>query len=210
MAIKAVLFDLDGVLVDTETIYTDFWSEIDRLYPTGVADFAHVIKGSTLTSILATYFPNPEVSARIVEMLREHELNMPYRLFDGVAEMLTALHEAGIATAIVTSSNRTKMKHLFGVQPILNQLIATLITDEDVTASKPDPQGYLLAASRLGFAPEECVVVEDSYAGLEAGRRAGGAVIGIATTNPRAEVEKRCDIALDTAAEITVEMLKRL
>ncbi len=210
MAIKAVLFDLDGVLVDTETIYTDFWSEIDRLYPTGVADFAHVIKGSTLTSILATYFPDPKVSARIVGMLREHELNMPYRLFDGVAEMLTALHEAGIATAIVTSSNRTKMKHLFGVQPILNQLIATLITDEDVTASKPDPQGYMLAASRLGFAPEECVVVEDSYAGLEAGRRAGGAVIGIATTNPRAEVEKQCNIALNSAAEITVEVLKGL
>ena len=81
------------------------------------------------------------------------------------------------------------------------------MTDEDVTASKPDPQGYLLAAERLGAKAGEFAVFEDSFAGLEAGRRAGALVVGVATTNPRETVEPRADITVDTVADITPERL---
>ena len=194
--IEAVLFDLDGVLLDTEGIYTRFWSEMDREYPTGVENFAQVIKGSTLPSIYARYFPDKAVQADITRRLRQFEANMPYVLFDGVERLLAALHARGIKMAIVTSSNRSKMETVFAEVPVLKRYIDTLVTDEDVTASKPDPQGYLLAAKRLGADPHKCMVFEDSVNGLRAGRAAGAVVVGIATTNSMETIRPLCDIAL--------------
>lgn len=210
MSVKSVLFDLDGVLTDTEGIYTQFWSDIDRRYPTGVDNFAAAIKGNTLSHILGTYFADEATRDEIRALLRRLEADMPYRLFDGAIELIDGLQAAGITTAIVTSSNRTKMDSLFARIPTLSLRIDTLVTDEDVTASKPDPQGYLLAAKRLGAAPGEFVVFEDSFAGIEAGRRAGAIVVGVATTNPRSAIEPLADITVDTVADITAADIARL
>ncbi|MGM9828329.1 MAG: HAD family hydrolase [Muribaculaceae bacterium] len=200
---QGALFDLDGVLVDTEGIYTEFWSDMDRRFPTGVAGFAQVIKGSTLTNILDTYFPDKSVQDRIVDMLKQHERDMRYRLFDGVAELLAALRQRGFRMAIVTSSNRAKMKHLFAQLPELEKSMDIVITDEDISRSKPDPEGYLLAAERLGIPAEECYIFEDSLNGLRAARAAGGVVVGVATTNPRKVVEEMSDITVDTLADFS-------
>ena len=194
---------MDGVLVDTESIYTEFWSDMDRRFPTGVAGFAQVIKGSTLTNILDTYFPDKSVQDRIVDMLKQHERDMRYRLFDGVAELLAALRQRGFRMAIVTSSNRAKMKHLFAQLPELEKAMDIVITDEDISRSKPDPEGYLLAAERLGIPAEECYIFEDSLNGLRAARAAGGVVVGVATTNPRKVVEEMSDITVDTLADFS-------
>lgn len=201
---QGALFDLDGVLVDTEGIYTEFWSDMDRRFPTGVAEFAQVIKGSTLMNILDTYFPDKSVQDRIVDMLKQHERDMRYRLFDGVAELLAALRQRGFRMAIVTSSNRAKMKHLFAQLPELEKAMDIVITDEDISRSKPDPEGYLLAAERLGIPAEECYIFEDSLNGLRAARAAGGVVVGVATTNPRKAVEEMSDITVDTLADFSV------
>lgn len=195
---------MDGVLVDTEGIYTEFWSDMDRRFPTGVAEFAQVIKGSTLMNILDTYFPDKSVQDRIVDMLKQHERDMRYRLFDGVAELLAALRQRGFRMAIVTSSNRAKMKHLFAQLPELEKAMDIVITDEDISRSKPDPEGYLLAAERLGIPAEECYIFEDSLNGLRAARAAGGVVVGVATTNPRKAVEEMSDITVDTLADFSV------
>lgn len=207
MKLKAVLFDLDGVLIDTEGVYTDFWSEMNRLHPTGVDNFAQTIKGSTLTKILSTYFPDPAARADVASRLKRLESEMHYRAFPGVYELLTVLREKGIRAAIVTSSNRIKMRHLFEEEPRLETLTDALVTDEDVTASKPDPQPYIIGARKLGVVPGECVVVEDSVSGLESGRRAGALVLGVATTNPRPVVEKLADITVNAIEEVDVDKL---
>lgn len=194
------LFDLDGVLVDTEGIYTDFWRQIDRLFPTGVKDFALVIKGNTLSRILDTYFPAEQHPA-IKELLRKQEDEMKYKLFPGVLEMLAEIKTAGWGIAIVTSSNNTKMEHLFEQIPRLGEMIDILVTDGDVTHSKPDPEGYLLAAQRLGCDPQNCIVFEDSLAGIEAGRRSGATVVAVATTNPRSVIEPLNDIVVNIVSE---------
>lgn len=199
---KAVLFDLDGVLIDTEGIYTEFWSGIDRRYPTGISNFAYAIKGTTLADILGRFFAE-EVRQPIMDELKDFEQNMPYRLFPGALEVLQSLKSKGISTAIVTSSNREKMERVFAELPEMAKCIDTLVTDEDVTRSKPDPQGYLLAAERLGAKPGEFAVVEDSLHGLAAGRSSGGMVIGIATTNPRDKVEPLADYTFDTVAGLS-------
>lgn len=208
--IKAVLFDLDGVLVDTEGVYTEFWTQIEREYPTGVDNFANVIKGSTLPSIYSRYFPCSDIQTDISRRLKDFELNMPLKLFDGVDDCLKALRSACIKTAIVTSSNLKKMRRVMGELALLREFTDILITDEDVEYSKPHPQGYLLAAKRLGALPDNFVVVEDSLAGLEAGRRAGGKVIGVATTNSREIISPKADVVLNRASEITVDLLMTL
>lgn len=180
---KAALFDLDGVLIDTEPVYTEIWSNIERHFPTGIDDFAQRIKGTTLPDILNQYF-RKEDHAAIISMLTEAEDNMEYPLFAGTVPFLKKLKEAQIPAAIVTSSNDIKMRRLFAMYPDFNEFFDAIITDSHVKRSKPDPEGYLLAASKLGVDPADCIVFEDSFNGLKAGLAAGACVVAIATTNP--------------------------
>lgn len=195
------LFDLDGVLIDTEPSYTDFWGEVGIRYNVGYDDFAHRIKGNTLGNILNTYFPDKTVQNDIVTALKKHEAEMRYQAFDGVIDFVANLHKQGIKTAIVTSSNSVKMSHVREQLPELLANIDAVLTEENVTQSKPDPQGYLLAAETLGCDPKNCFVFEDSLAGLEAGRRSGAKVVGIATTNSREVIADKADIILDNTAD---------
>ncbi len=206
----AALFDLDGVLIDSESIYTVFWNRMNELFPTGIDNFAYVIKGTTLPQILDRYFPDPKVQAELRVYLKKQEAEMVYRIFPGVERFLKALKEKDIPTAIVTSSNDAKMKVLFDSLPGFRDYFDVVVTDTDVTRSKPDPQGYMLAAERLGVPSEHCVVFEDSRAGLEAGRRAGGKVVAVATTLTHEDIAGCGDIVIDSFEELTPERVEAL
>lgn len=204
------LFDLDGVLIDSESQYSQFWSSMDRLYPTGVNDFAMVIKGSTLPKILNTYFPDATMQADIRQQLSEFENNMHLPMYGGVPELLRSLRQAGWKLAVVTSSNPAKMAVVRLHNPGFDSIFDTIITDADVTRSKPDPQGYMIAAERLGCRPDQCVVFEDSINGLKAGRRSGARVVGVATTNPRQTIAPLADMVIDLTAQATIDSLTAL
>lgn len=206
----AALFDLDGVLIDSESIYTVFWNRMNELFPTGIENFAYVIKGTTLPQILDRYFPDPDVQAQLRIHLKKQEEEMVYRIFPGVEDFLKSLKAAGVPTAIVTSSNNAKMRVLFEELPGFSKYFDTVVTDSDVTRSKPDPEAYQLAARRLGVPSEHCVVFEDSRAGLEAGRRAGGKVVAVATTLTREDIADKGDIVVDSLAELTPSRLEAL
>lgn len=192
---KAALFDLDGVLVDTEGTYTRIWTEIDKAFPTGIPDFTLRIKGTTLENILNTYF-RPEDRDAVVDMLVRGEANMRYSLFEGVEDFLASLEGEGIPAAIVTSSNEQKMNRLFEQLPQLRRAFRAVITDAQVRHSKPDPEGYVLAAHTLGAEPADCYVFEDSFNGLRAGRASGAVVIALATSNPAAELQPYADAVI--------------
>lgn len=199
---KGALFDLDGVVVDSEGVYTEFWADIDRIYPTGVKDFAHVIKGNTMERILDTYFPDPEVQADLWQRLARQEKEMEYRPFDHAVDYIEALRTRGVKTALVTSSNGRKIDNLFAQQSALAALFDLVVTGDDVTHSKPDPEGYLLAAERLGVDPCDCTVYEDSPAGMRAGRAAGCRVVGLTTTVNADVVVPLADVVVKDIAEL--------
>lgn len=178
------LFDLDGVLIDSEPIYTEIWEDIDAHYPSGIPGFALKIKGTTLSDILERYYPDSEVRSGVEKLLREHEETMTYPLISGVEGFLEMLMENNIPAAIVTSSNDRKMERLFRSVPELKKYFRVVVTDGMVTHSKPHPEPYLKGASLLELAPERCVVFEDSYNGLRSGRRAGCKVVALSTSNP--------------------------
>lgn len=208
--IKSALFDLDGVLADTETIYTRIWSAIGEAHPTGYADFAQRIKGSTLPRILDTYFPDPDVQADVFRMLDQAEKSMEYPIYDGVTDFIDDLHASGIRCAIVTSSSPRKMERLFAANPGFDSYFDAILTDADIKKSKPDPDGYLRAAGRLGSHPRESIVFEDSFNGLKAGRAAGAYVVALATTNPAESIAPLSDTVISSFAGLTFNRLKQL
>lgn len=207
---RAALFDLDGVLIDSEGVYTRFWGDIGRRYVPGEPDFAAIIKGSTLVRILGDWFPDPAVRDLVVEELRIFEAEMTYDPFPGALSLIDDLHHHNIPVAIVTSSGPRKMQCLASRQPALIEAVDTIISAGDVTHSKPHPEGYLLGAARLGVQPADCFVFEDSLSGLAAGRASGATVIGIATTLPSDRIQGRADLIVDSIADITVDTLLHL
>ncbi|MDE6485855.1 MAG: HAD family hydrolase [Duncaniella sp.] len=175
------LFDLDGVLIDTEGQYSIFWAETGRKYNVGGPTFSDDIKGTNLALILAL-FPE-EVREEVRDAIHHYEHVMDYPLYPGALELLESLHAAGIPIAIFTSSDNMKMDLLFKRHPEVSAHVDAIITGDMVTRSKPDPEGYLKAAAAIGRDIERCYVFEDSMQGLEAGRCSGARVIGVATTN---------------------------
>ncbi|MCM1152816.1 MAG: HAD family phosphatase [Muribaculum sp.] len=206
----AFLFDLDGVLVDSESEYTRIWQHIDNIYPTGVEDFTKKIKGTTLPHILDRYYPDMDVRAKVEQLLYEQEKKMVYRYCDGAKQLLDVLHEKGIPIALVTSSNDHKMQHLYHDIPEFRSYFDTVIDDHCVTKSKPDPQGYLLAANRLNINIYNCAVVEDSLQGVKAGRSSGAYVIGDIGTLSGDVLKPYCDLLVNNLREINVDNLIEL
>lgn len=205
-----VLFDLDGVLIDSEGLYTEFWEEIEKIYPTGVKDFAYVIKGNALFKILDTYFTGEDVKADIIKRVHRFEHNIVYPIFDGVIEFLEDLKSNDIPAAIVTSSDNVKMESLFSIYPEFRKYFNAVITGSDVSHSKPHPEGYLKAAEALGCAPEDCYVFEDSIQGLEAGMASGAAVIGLTTSNPANVLKGKAHVLIDGFMGYTVDSMLRV
>ena len=198
---SAVLFDLDGVIVDTEGQYSLFWKQIGEEYMPGMPDFALAIKGRTLTQIYDTYFPDAADRAAITERLNAFERQMDFPYIAGAREFLEALQAQGVPTAIVTSSNCDKMACLYARHPEIKNLVTAVLTAEDARRSKPAPDCYLAAAERLGADISNCIVFEDSPNGLAAGRASGAFVIGVSTSLASAEIEPLCDMYIEDFKE---------
>lgn len=192
--IKACLFDLDGVVFNTEPLYSIFWHEQGQKYHPEVAELEKLIKGQTLQEIFDKYFSDvPQEQPKIVEALNDYERNMAYRYVPGFPAFVRAIRAKGIKTAIVTSSNTDKMNSVYTKHPELKSLFDEILTAEDFSASKPSPDCYLKAAARFGVAPEDCAVFEDSFNGIKSGRASGAHVVGLATTNPQEALAPLCD-----------------
>ena len=203
----ACLFDLDGVLVDSERIYTKIWEAIEKHWPTGIENFAYKIKGTTLEDILERHFPE-EAREDITKELLRLEGMMIYGPMPGAIEFIDALKAKGIPVALVTSSNGLKMDHLWHDMPGFKEKFDVIITGDEVTNSKPDPEGYLAAAKALGVDPKRCAVFEDSLQGVKAGKAAGAFVIGIAGTLKASDIQPYSDIVVNAVADIYPDRLE--
>lgn len=188
---KAVLWDLDGVLADTAAFHSEAWRQI----------FASLGKGFDEASFKRTFgLRNDAVLRDVLGAIRPDELEPLSRRKDelyralikgeltplpGVERLLGSLRSRGTQMAVVTSTARENVR-LILTRLGLDDYFGTVVSGEDVTRGKPDPQGFLLAAERLGVRPADCLVIEDAPDGIEAGKRAGMRCVGVATTHPAA------------------------
>lgn len=196
--LKAVLFDLDGVVFDTEPQYTIFWGEQCRRYHPEHPGLEHDIKGSTLTQIYDRWFSGPLEAERskVTQALDDFEGRMRFEYIAGFEPMVKDLKRHGVKTAIVTSSNQAKMESVYRQRPEFNDLFDAVLTSEDFAHSKPHPDCYLQGAKRFGLEPADCMVFEDSLNGLHAGRAAGMVVVGMATTLTAGQIAALSDVQL--------------
>ncbi len=195
--IKAALFDLDGVVFDTEPQYTKFWNEEGKHYFPGEPDFAYKIKGRTLVEIFDLYFQDFKADQpKLVEHIAEFESHMSFEYVPGFPEFVSELRKMGLRIAIVTSSDLSKMQKVYQAHPEFRPLVDKVLTAEDFSKSKPDPDCYLKGAESFGLYPEDCVGFEDSFNGLKAVRAADMLTIGLATTNSEESIRRYSDFVI--------------
>lgn len=206
MKLKTALFDFDGVIVDTEPIYDIFWNEAGERYGTGIDNFAAVIKGTTLPYIIEKYFSDrpEEFRQMVIKESTEYESTMPLPAMPGSLEFLHLLKEQGVQMGLVTSSDNSKVERAFKLHH-LEGMFDTIVTADRITKGKPDPMCYLLAANDLGISPSDCLVFEDSFAGIQAGTAAGMRVIGLSTTNPEESLKDKVYEVIPNFEKITLE-----
>ena len=189
------LFDLDGVILDTEGSYTAFWDDYGSRH-FSEKDFGLKIKGQTLVKILGDYFPEENERKAITDAINDFERNMSYPFVPGVENYIKSLKSNGIRTAVVTCSNLLKMENVYRCHPGFREMFDIILTSEDFSESKPSPYCYLKAMRLFGAGPEDCVVFEDSLAGLQAARASGAFVTALTTTNPEEVVRNYADLVI--------------
>ena len=200
----AILFDLDGVLVDSATRVEETWNQWARkhgLDPARVIEVAHGRRTLETVKLVAPHLAATEEVAH----LEANESSNTDGVFEveGARELLERLPAA--RWAIVTSGIRAiatlRIRHTGLPMP------KVLVCAEEIGHGKPHPEGYLTAAARLGVAPERCVVIEDAPAGLEAARAAGMRSIGVCGTYP-AEALSMADVIISSLRTLSARASK--
>ena len=212
----AAIFDWDGVIIDSSRHHEESWErlarEIGKTLPEGHFKAGFGMKNEWIITNLLQWTDSAEhiveLSLRKEAIYREVVAEWGVEALPGVVDWLATLEKNGIPRVIGSSTHRQN------IESSLNQLGLTnafdgMITAEDVTAGKPDPQVFLKAAEKMGVAPERCVVFEDAHVGIEAAQRAGMRVIAVATTNPIEQLGKS-DLALLSLKTLTTEQVESL
>lgn len=201
MIAQAALFDLDGVLVDSGPYHLQSWQELFREVRQEFteAQFRRVfgLRSEAIVRRLLGPLPAEEVrrlAARKEELYRAAIVGRIQGV-PGAVDLVRRLEKEGLGLAVVTSTPRANVELILRSLGLADAF-ATIVNGEDVRQGKPDPEGFLLAAQRLGVAPAGCVVLEDAPAGIRAAKAAGMRSIGVATTRP-AKMLREADLVIE-------------
>ena len=192
----AVLFDVDGVIIDTTELHYAVWDAFARRHghaPT--ADELLATNGRRAGETIRQWLGDALDDAAVASLTADREMLFHQRLVTdpvtavrGVTTFVNRLEAAGVATAVVTSAIPANAELALARVGLAGRF-GVVVTAADVTHGKPHPEPYLTAAARLGVAADRCLVVEDSIPGLQAGQAAGAACLALTTTVPRASLE---------------------
>jgi len=213
----AVIFDMDGVLVDTYHAHYRSWltvAESEGL-PFSEEDFARTF-GRTSREIIAQCWGDGRLSDDEIATLDDKKeaafrriIEQDFPAMPGVYELLEGLHRAGFKLA-VGSSGPPENVALVVEKLGGGTLFSATVTGRDVTRGKPDPHVFLIAAERLGVSPARCAVVEDAPAGVEAARASGMISIALVSTGRTQESLAAADLVVDSLTELSAERIRRL
>lgn len=213
----AVIFDVDGVLIDSYGPHFESWRRVARERGIDYTEsmFARGF-GRTSREIIAGDWELPDVTAEEIAALDEEKeatfreiVADDYPAMPGATELTRRLWEEGFAVA-VGSSGPAKNVALAIERLEIGSYLSAWVTGDDVTRGKPDPQIFLRAAEKLGVAPERCVVVEDAPAGIEAAQRAKMVCVGFASTGRTLDDVREAELVIGELAEISPEVLRGL
>jgi beta-phosphoglucomutase len=213
----AVIFDMDGVLIDSYHAHLQSWQEVARVEGLQISEeqFAATF-GNTSRESIPRLWPDRHLTDHQIKDF-DHRKEAAFRriiaaqfpVMPGAIELLDSLHEAGLLLAIGSSGPPANVDQVLDKLEI-RPLLSAVVTGADVSRGKPDPQVFLIAAQRLGVLPSRCVVVEDAALGVEAAHAADMKAIGLASTGRTRQSFAAADLVVDRLAEITPATVRRV
>ena len=192
----ALIFDMDGVIVDNHQYHLRSWLQFFEQHDIAMneREYKEKVNGRVMSSVLPDLFDRSMAEEEIRrlgeqkesayrDLYREEIVPTP-----GLEDFLKVLDRENIPRAVATSAPTANVTFTME-HTRLGKYFPTIIDDSMVSKGKPDPEVYLTSAERLGMAPEYCVVFEDAMLGIQAGKNAGMRVVGVATTHTMEELE---------------------
>jgi len=213
----AVIFDMDGTLIDNTPYHFKSWQMLYKKYGKGELSketYYHDISGVPVLETIRSIFGEGRSEDELNALLNEKEAfyresYAPYiRPINGLENFLAELTGAGIKIAMGTSATQEDINFVFD-HIAIRDYFTVIINSTMVTKPKPDPQVYLRAAEKLNMPPARCVVFEDSLAGIKSGNSAGMKVVGITTGHTAAELQP-VNLVINDYAELTVQKIAAL
>jgi len=213
---SGVIFDMDGVLVDSYRAHFESWRRTaeERGLRLTEEEFARTF-GKTSREIIRQLWGDRFSDEQVAQFDRDKEriyreiLQAHFPTMDGAGELIASLHAAGFKIAIGSSGPAENVE--LAKQRLKNgELIDATVTGGDVKNGKPDPQVFLLAAEKLKLRPKQCAVVEDAPVGVEAALRAGMAAIALTGTAPRDVLGARAHLVVDSLRELSPKIIEEL
>ncbi|WMW24809.1 HAD family phosphatase [Methanolobus sediminis] len=211
--LKGIVFDSDGVLVNSMPFHAKAWVEVFADYDMEVTEEEiYEIEGSNHVGVINIFFsragrtPNPEIYAEILEKKRAHFLeNNRAEAFEGMYECLSSLKNK-FKLAVASGADRTIVTSL--MDKFYPGIFDVIISGEDVKNGKPDPEPYEKAIAKLGLSKDECLIVENAPLGVESAKNAGVFCVGIPTYLDESKL-KEADFVVRNHSEL-IEYLNSL
>lgn len=229
MTLKAVLFDFNGIIINDERIHAQLIEELLlaenlRVKSEEVRQFCLGRSDRAGLKDLLAYrgrAVNEEYLDQLIKRKAQTYQDCLQQLetlpiYNGVETLVKTLQEMNLKLVIVSGALRSEVELVLTRIGLLDSF-SILVTGDDITHSKPEPEGYLLAVERLNQAdpslnlhPQDCLALEDTFAGIEAARRANISVVGVAHTYPLHLLQRRADWCLDYLSDLDLEHIQKI
>ena len=228
MGLKAILFDFNGVIINDETIHQQLIDELllgENLPPSG-SQFRQYCLGRSDRACIRDILKSRGRVVReeyLDKLIKKkgagyHQIISQMETLpkcDGIIEFILSLQSRLLSLAIVTGALRQETEYILERMNI-RQYFPVIVAGDDITTSKPSPDGYLLAVEKLNqynssfeLKPSECLVIEDTPAGIEAGKNARMAVVGVANTYPLHLLQRKANWCVDHLMELDLDWIDR-
>lgn len=227
MSLKAILFDFNGVIINDESIHEALINELllaENLRPKkgefwqiclGRSDRACIAELFALRGRFLTEEALSALIARKAIAYQERLANLnKLPIFIGVEDLIYKLRGAQLKLAVVSGALRSEVELVLN-RANMAQYFSAIVAGDDITTSKPEPEGYLLAVERLNqhypdlnLTPRDCLAIEDTPAGIQAAQRAGIQVVGIANTYPFHMLQRQADWTVDDLRDVELDRLR--
>lgn len=229
MTLKAVLFDFNGVIINDELIQEQLIAEIligENLRPSP-QEYQQVCLGrsdraclkeilSRRGRVITEDYLTKLIAAKAQAYQKQLDALEKLPIYPGLEDLIYQIQAAGLQMGVVTGAPRSEVE-LVLERAELAQHFSAIITADDLKASKPEPDGYLLAVEHLNqqhpnlqLQPSDCLVIEDTSAGIEAAKRAGMQVVGVANTYPFHMLQRQANWTVDYLHELELERVQQV
>jgi beta-phosphoglucomutase len=224
MVLKAVLFDFNGVIINDEPLHEKLLAQIliEENMRANPDEFREVCLGRSDRACLhdllerrgrvaSDDYLSRLITRKALLYRQQIESLESVPTYSGITDLVFKIRVANLAMAVVSGAVRSEIEWVLNKLD-LAQYFSVIVAGDDITTSKPDPTGYLLAVDRLNeqnpaldLKPEECLVIEDTFSGIEAGKQAGMKVVGVANSYPYHMMQRQSNWAVDYLSELELD-----